>query len=229
MSVVLGIECSQRLGGVALQAGEGQVSQERLESASGVDDQLMLAIDRLFRQAGQAPSTLELIGLSIGPGGFTGLRVAVSTARMLAMTTGCRIVPVPSAIVAAMSQTKAHSLAVMASCKHDTAWLTRVDIDSEGLANIVGEPGLVSSEGLKDLLDPGMCVLADTHFPSNMNASLAALEIVVEEPQFHPEVLIQYAQAAATREEILDSHHLEPLYAREPEAVRLFSDREQAL
>ncbi|MCH2141290.1 MAG: tRNA (adenosine(37)-N6)-threonylcarbamoyltransferase complex dimerization subunit type 1 TsaB, partial [Phycisphaerales bacterium] len=93
MSVVLGIECSQRLGGVALQAGEGQVSQERLESASGVDDQLMLAIDRLFREAGQAPSTLELIGLSIGPGGFTGLRVAVSTARMLAMTTGCRIVP----------------------------------------------------------------------------------------------------------------------------------------
>jgi tRNA A37 threonylcarbamoyladenosine modification protein TsaB len=65
----------------------------------------MPAIDRLFRRLGLTPESLRggPVAVSIGPGGFTGLRIAVSTAKMLAETLGVKIIAVPSALVAAES------------------------------------------------------------------------------------------------------------------------------
>ena len=126
VSVHLAIESSQRCGGVAVRGATGMVRTITLESASGVDDQLMPAIKQLFDEVGAQPQDLSLIGVSIGPGGFTGLRVAVSTARTLAMTTGCRVVAVPSAIVAAMGYSETEGdVATLLAGRRDSVWLTR--------------------------------------------------------------------------------------------------------
>ena len=78
---------------VALARGDSIIDQEPVRGRAGrQDDDLMPAIDRLVRRAGLAARDIERVAVSIGPGGFTGVRVAVATAKALgeaiAMRTG---------------------------------------------------------------------------------------------------------------------------------------------
>jgi tRNA A37 threonylcarbamoyladenosine modification protein TsaB len=74
---------------------------ELLRDPSRHDDDLMPAIDRLFVRLGARPAELGAVAVSIGPGGYTSLRIAVATAKMLAEATGATTIAVPSAGVAA--------------------------------------------------------------------------------------------------------------------------------
>lgn len=57
---------------------------------------LILQIDQLLKISGLTPSRLEAIGLSAGPGSYTGLRVGSSTAKGLCYSWGIPLVPVSS-------------------------------------------------------------------------------------------------------------------------------------
>ena len=54
------------------------------------------AIDALLRQAGVTIKDLAAIAVGIGPGSFTGLRIALSYAKGVALATGCGVVGIPS-------------------------------------------------------------------------------------------------------------------------------------
>ncbi|PKN46670.1 MAG: tRNA (adenosine(37)-N6)-threonylcarbamoyltransferase complex dimerization subunit type 1 TsaB [Deltaproteobacteria bacterium HGW-Deltaproteobacteria-17] len=96
-------------GGVALIEGEREeacapLGVERLraeragnERTGAFDDDLMPAIDRLCARAGVEPAQLGRIAVSVGPGGFTGLRIACAVAKSIAEATGAKLVGVPAA------------------------------------------------------------------------------------------------------------------------------------
>ncbi len=54
------------------------------------------AIDELLGQAGLTIKELIAIAVGIGPGSFTGLRIALSYAKGVALATGCGVVGIPS-------------------------------------------------------------------------------------------------------------------------------------
>jgi tRNA threonylcarbamoyladenosine biosynthesis protein TsaB len=60
------------------------------------------AIDGLLRRCGLGVRDLAGIAVGIGPGSFTGLRIALSYAKGVAMATGCAIAGVPSLDALAM-------------------------------------------------------------------------------------------------------------------------------
>lgn len=99
--IVLAIETSQRGGGVAVMDRHGLPQVEMLEQKKRHDDDLIPAIDRLFQRLGLDRAELGAVGVSVGPGGFTGLRIAVTTAKMMGLVSGAKLVAVPSALVAA--------------------------------------------------------------------------------------------------------------------------------
>lgn len=55
-------------------------------------DELLLAVDRLFDDAKISVNDLDYIGVCVGPGSFTGIRVAVSIAKGLAVESRIKIV-----------------------------------------------------------------------------------------------------------------------------------------
>ena len=57
---------------------------------------LLGAAGRLFKDLGIEWSDIKLIGISLGPGSFTGLRIGLSTAKGLAFSLGVPIVGVPT-------------------------------------------------------------------------------------------------------------------------------------
>jgi tRNA threonylcarbamoyladenosine biosynthesis protein TsaB len=83
--LVLGIETSGKSTGLAL-ATAGRVVAELVEdSGCGHNETLMPLLDRLFKDTGISVSQLTGIGVDIGPGMFTSLRVGLSTAKGLAI------------------------------------------------------------------------------------------------------------------------------------------------
>ena len=61
------------------------------------------AIDALLRQAGVTIKDLAAIAVGIGPGSFTGLRIALSYAKGVALATGCGVVGIHSLDALALS------------------------------------------------------------------------------------------------------------------------------
>lgn len=222
--VTLALETSQRSGGVALSDRSGTILVESIDSAKRHDDDLMPAIDRVVKAAGLTPRDLDAVGVSIGPGGFTGLRLAVTTAKILAETLGVMVVAVPSALVAAASQVDpppGDRLVALAG-KQNTAWVTRVRIEG-GVHEIVGEPGLATITQL-DLHGISL-LLGDRYLPSPLREACEAAGVVVVEPTFDPAACLRLALAMLEADEHVDPLTLSPLYPRPPEAVSLWEKR----
>lgn len=95
-AVFLGLETSTPLGGAAL-AGPGGVLAERAVGITGSHAaRLMTAVDAILEETGLTLRGLAGIGVSVGPGSFTGLRVGVATAQGLARGADVPLFPVPS-------------------------------------------------------------------------------------------------------------------------------------
>ncbi|MFM9097485.1 MAG: hypothetical protein ACKOQW_04220, partial [Phycisphaerales bacterium] len=72
---MLSIELSQRSGSVALQPGRGApVVAADVPPSADHGDHLKDVIDRLCASAGIGARELRAVAVSVGPGGFTGLR-----------------------------------------------------------------------------------------------------------------------------------------------------------
>ncbi len=64
---------------------------------------LFTRMDSCLKKAGITIQDIELIAVGIGPGSFTGIRIAVSTARMLAQVLGIKTVQISSQLIFALS------------------------------------------------------------------------------------------------------------------------------
>ncbi|GMU36147.1 MAG: tRNA (adenosine(37)-N6)-threonylcarbamoyltransferase complex dimerization subunit type 1 TsaB [Phycisphaerae bacterium] len=103
----LAIETSGRHGSVAV-GREGRVlASKSFVATLNHATQLVPAIDEIVRAAGAAPDALHFVYVSGGPGSFTGLRVGVATARMLALAVGAKLVRVPTFEVIARNALRA--------------------------------------------------------------------------------------------------------------------------
>lgn len=61
------------------------LAQEKLEMAKGQAEQLMPMIERVIKNSGISYSALDIIGVTNGPGAFTGMRIAIATAKAIAI------------------------------------------------------------------------------------------------------------------------------------------------
>jgi tRNA threonylcarbamoyladenosine biosynthesis protein TsaB len=76
---------------VVVAAGETVLAQDRLATRYGQAERLLPMIDDAFRRAGLLPSAIDLIGATVGPGSFTGIRVSLSAARGIALATRAQL------------------------------------------------------------------------------------------------------------------------------------------
>ena len=86
--IILGIDTAGRSGSVALVDETQVLASFCLRQAPTFSSHLMRLVDVVCAQAGCRIDDLGGFAVSLGPGGFTSLRVALATAQGLAMATG---------------------------------------------------------------------------------------------------------------------------------------------
>ncbi len=93
---VLGIETSASQASAALIENGSVVSSRTCARPKQSAEQLLPMIAELLAAAGWSRTTLDRIGVSVGPGSFTGLRVGIACAQGLALGLGVPLLGVTS-------------------------------------------------------------------------------------------------------------------------------------
>ncbi len=93
---VLAIEVSTRRGSVAVVGPEGLVCERSADVPGAHLEWLVDAIAALLRDAGMRARDVDALAVSLGPGGFVGLRIGAATASAWAHATGRAFVGVPT-------------------------------------------------------------------------------------------------------------------------------------
>jgi tRNA threonylcarbamoyladenosine biosynthesis protein TsaB len=97
--LIAAIETSGRLGSAAIAAGEKLLAQKDFSAPMRHSSELFPAIEELLGRFGRKPVQIEQVYLSTGPGSFTGLRIAVTFAKMLALANSTKIATVSTSDV----------------------------------------------------------------------------------------------------------------------------------
>jgi tRNA threonylcarbamoyl adenosine modification protein YeaZ len=223
---LLAIELSQRAGGVAVIGADGGEHEIQVAAGRRDRDELAPAVAEALRMAGVIARSIRVVAIDVGPGGFTGLRISVAIGQAIAEVAGAEVMAVPGALVALASTPEASDLTgralVLSAAKAGTAWGTLVEraaVDTPW--RIVGQPGILDgplTEGL-------VAVLADEHLDDAFRTGLPP-DVPVIEPRFSARSLARLAAIGAnglTGYE--DPARLQPIYPREPEAVRIWRER----
>ena len=92
--LILAVETSGRLGSVALAQGDKLLSETCFSGPMRHSAEIFPAITGLLNKFDKKPDQIEQVYISAGPGSFTGLRIAVTFAKTLALANGAKIVAV---------------------------------------------------------------------------------------------------------------------------------------
>jgi len=92
--LILAVETSGRTGSVAIAKGPDLVSEIKFSAPMKHSAELFLAIEQLLEKASKNPPDIEHIYISVGPGSFTGLRIATTLAKTLNLAQNSKIVAV---------------------------------------------------------------------------------------------------------------------------------------
>src|SRR5438105_14184508 len=166
---VLAVETSSLAGGVALLDDERLVAEYLLDVSVTHSERLMAAVDQVLTGARWTGRDLGGLAVAVGPGSFTGLRIAVSTAKGLALALGLPIAAVPTldAMAAALPWAALPVCPVLDARKGEVyASLYRWDgvamrreweylaLAPEALAARLGEPAIVLGDAAPAIRSP---------------------------------------------------------------------------
>ncbi len=199
----------------------GRSDQHKLLASSSMpqgtrgSDGIMHQVESLCAAQGVLPSDIARVIVSIGPGGYTALRISSTTAKMLASTLNAQLIAVPSAKVGACSIDPQHrpALIALASKKNHTHASV---VNADGSCVSVG---IISCDALGGL---GVrTIAADAHLPQSFVDAAASLGIVQLPLRLDARDLLQASQGI----DPIDPVRLTPIYAREPDAVTQWRER----
>jgi tRNA threonylcarbamoyladenosine biosynthesis protein TsaB len=92
--LILAVETSGRMGSVALAQGDKLLSETSFSGPMRHSAEIFPAITDLLSRFDKKPDQIEQVYISAGPGSFTGLRIAVTFAKTLALANNAEIVAV---------------------------------------------------------------------------------------------------------------------------------------
>ncbi len=231
----MAIETTSPRGSVTLGRGDEPLASADLPPQSRHRVELMPTIDRVFKQFGVQPRELAEVYLSIGPGSFTGLRIAVATAKLLAQVLGVKLVAVPTLDVVAQNASRpsteradtppiAEHLAVALAHKGDRVYGGYFRFSGCFWVRC-GEPRLATVEDwIAATPRPASVIIGhDAAVPSQVAPDLRVLP--PESAVARSTAVWRLGRAAAQSGRFIPPHALLPLYVRPPEAEELWDQR----
>jgi tRNA threonylcarbamoyladenosine biosynthesis protein TsaB len=192
--------------------------------------EFLAVIDALCRFHAVAPASIAEVYVSSGPGSFTGLRIGVTAAKMLALATGARVVAVPTLEVIAQNALDAtprpDRVAVVLDAKRGHVYAAAFDWDGSAF---VQATAAVEAEPLEFLSSqPAECAVLGEGVLYHRESIAKAQRRVLSEAIFppRPETVYALGYAEARRGRFTDRRNLIPTYIRPPEAEEVWKRKQ---
>ena len=226
--ITLSLELSQRIASVAMSTATGRVLELNIDNNCRKEDSVMPSIQQLASELNIMPDSLELVVISIGPGGFTGLRSAVAIAKMISLVSGAAIVPIETALSAVHNANIGTGpYFVVSGVKQDTFWLSKVHKNNN---TWFCESAPSSSLELEQSIHTVKALFGDSYLPKSVTAFCVSKGIQIHESAVSAKSLLSLGVHMFQNDKDASVNPLEllPLYPREPEAVRLWKENNKA-
>jgi tRNA threonylcarbamoyl adenosine modification protein YeaZ len=211
--LVLGIDTSSDVVVSSLFDGIGVVATSTQPGTQAHGELLAPGIEETLRDGGCGPGDLTHVVVGVGPGPFTGLRVGVVTALVMAEALGVPVLGVCSLDVVALAGAGHDGLvtgfSVITDARRKEVYVARYDADGRRLAApIVARPGDLDSElRSAPVVGAGAELYADLFTDVRSTAALDAT------------ALAAVSGAIARGSEQFEALAPRPLYLRRPDAV----------
>lgn len=233
----MAIETSGRMGSVAVGLGSQVLAEKQFTAGMNHANELMPTIRDLTLAQGWQPRQIEQVYLSIGPGSFTGLRIAVMVARSLSQAIGCMVVAVPTLdVLAQNAPAEALHLGVILDAKRGQIFAARYHRNETAAAGAgawqcMTGPILTSPKEFVRQSPRPLHVLGegvDYHrgaLRAGVDSDNDLIELGRETWIARAAAVYELGWALAKRGIFADIKSLVPLYIRLPEAQELWNRR----
>lgn len=209
--LVLALDTAGSACSVALGRGDTVLAHERREMRHGHAEALLPMVDRVAKAAACIPAAIEVVAVSVGPGGFTGIRAGLAAAHGLALAADARLVGVTGfAAVAALVPNGMTRLLVALDSRRADFYAQL--FDTAGAA--CSEPAAIPPEELAAWLGDAALRLAGDAAQEAAAALPAHTEIEIV-PNSAPDAI--GVLAAVRRWPALADSAARPLYLRAPD------------
>ena len=200
------------------QPGQGLLAHRFERRARGQSERLLPLVEAVMAEAGVAYAALGAIAVTLGPGGFTGVRIGLAAAEGLALAWNLPILGLDSfAVVAAAvpaAEREGRDLLVLIDAKRAEVY---AQLRPAGAAP--GEPALLAPAALAACLPPGPLLLAGDAVAQARPALVAAgLALVASSAAGEADAAV-LARLAAALPLPADRQPPRPLYLRAPDTT----------
>lgn len=234
----IAIETSGRQGEITLGQGDQIVATRRLEPGRRHNIDLIPQLDALCIKNHIKPSDINQVYVSLGPGSFTGLRVALTTVKMLSLASSAvnqdnkqkqlKVVGIPSLdVVAQNTPADFSSVAVCLNLKRGTVHSAIFKREQTGAMRQTGPAKLRTLSQLLEQAPPGpLAIIASPLPPEADHVKKDHLTFLDEAYSLgKSQALWHLGRLRAKENKFDDPTTLNPLYIRQPEAVTLWNQR----
>jgi len=226
----LALETTGRLGSVAIGVG-GKLSDEKTFSAPlRHNAELFDTVDVLLREISKTADHINEVYISIGPGSFTGVRISVTVAKMMALANKSKIVAVNTSDVIAQNidDESINKIATIIDAKRGQFFIAVFE-KKENLWEKILDDCMITPEQFKEkfgsepiwLLGEGLLYYANKFETQNIK--------ILSDKYWSPKASNVYKLGTqlAQQGKFADPVALVPLYIRKPEAEENLENRVQ--
>ncbi len=229
---VLVIDTSSDCVSIACGEQNATSSVSILTQRSSHSENILKAIEECLKDQGLKIGEIEAIGLGIGPGMFTGLRVGITAAHSISHAIGCPIVPMSSLELAALSHDEGRSILIAKDARRHEVYCAQfnsqdqvhgLDVDGISIATSFSRSiseTLISPSELVERINgfEGQIVLDDPEAYSEFEKIDHLQKSRIELLSINPQHAIEFVQEAVAKDLMVDTFTPKALYLRKSDA-----------
>ncbi|MDG4476880.1 tRNA (adenosine(37)-N6)-threonylcarbamoyltransferase complex dimerization subunit type 1 TsaB [Thiovibrio frasassiensis] len=161
-AVILALETATTCGSLALVAEDRCLAEYSLNTATTHSRRLLAGIDWLLAQCELSWPDIAAIAVTLGPGSFTGLRIALSTAKGLCMATEKPLIGVPT-LTGIASQFPFSSLPIcpVIDARKKEIYTALYRCNRQGFPEITSEAMVIKPERLAEFITTPTLLVGD--------------------------------------------------------------------
>ncbi len=214
---ILTIDTSMEIGSVGLVSDSVVLAAHRFEIKKGTTNTVHSFIEDVFQQSGILPKSINLVAVAIGPGSFTGLRVALAAAKGIAHPLSIPIAGVETTHAIAEMVERDGIIAAVIDAKRSQLYVGMYERRG-GRLRAKDVNRVIDVGNVTERIPPG-AILCGSGIKKLTDSVLTNYEICSEDLWYpSTSVIAKIALSSFEKKQLIDIEKSAPLYCRAPDA-----------